>query len=277
MIKKNIKSILYSLLKSISSTSFGKYIHRTLIDEAMSRTISVSHNGVKLLFSAPNTLNEYRANSFSKKEPETLEWIDGFQENSVFWDIGANVGLYTCYAVKKKECQVIAFEPSVFNLELLARNIFSNKMTNLVTIIPLPLTDRTEPNTLNMTTTEWGGALSSFGQDYGQDGKDISRVFEFRTYGFQIDSLANWIGLPLPMYLKMDVDGIEHLILSGGTKVLSNVKSILIEINDDFAEQSEKCSRLLIAAGLTLIEKRHSEELEKTAMKNSFNQIWSRI
>jgi len=34
---------------------------------------------------------------------------------------------------------------------------------------------------------------------------------------------------------------------------------------------------LLIAAGLTLIEKRHSEELEKTAMKNSFNQIWSRI
>jgi len=48
----------------------------------------------------------------------------------------------------------------------------------------------------------------------------------------------------------------------------------LIEIDDDFIEQAEKCSELLTSSGLTLIEKRHSEELEKTTQ---YNQIWSRV
>ena len=57
-----------------------------------------------------------------------------------------------------------AFEPSVFNLELLARNIFGNDLVRQITIVPLPLSDTLAVNTLNMTSTEWGGALSSFGQ-----------------------------------------------------------------------------------------------------------------
>ena len=71
-----------------------------------------------------------RANTFSSKEPETLEWIDSMQKKSILWDVGANVGTYSCYAAKKMELQVFAFEPSVFNLSLLAQNIYMN---NLVT------------------------------------------------------------------------------------------------------------------------------------------------
>ena len=36
-----------------------------------------------------------------------------------------------------------------------------------------------------------------------------------------------------------------HFILKGGRDVLSNVKSILIEINDDFTKQSEDSARIL--------------------------------
>ena len=41
-----------------------------------------------------------------------------------------------------------------------------------------------------------------------------------------------------PDYIKIDVDGIEHLILEGASllKNLSNIE-ILIEINDNFIEQ----------------------------------------
>jgi FkbM family methyltransferase len=53
---------------------------------------------------------------------------------SVLWDIGANVGLYSCYAVKARDCRVFAFEPSVFNLELLARNIFLNGIADQATM-----------------------------------------------------------------------------------------------------------------------------------------------
>jgi len=73
---------------------------------------------------------------FATKEPETLEWIDRIPEKSVLWDIGANVGLYSCYAAKARGCRVFAFEPSVFNLEILARNIFLNQLTDQITIVP---------------------------------------------------------------------------------------------------------------------------------------------
>ena len=60
------------------------------------------------------------------KEPETLEWIDQFKgDKIVFWDIGANVGLYSIYAaLKHKDIQIISFEPSVNNLRVLSRNIY---------------------------------------------------------------------------------------------------------------------------------------------------------
>jgi len=271
--KKTIKKVIEWLLDKLSNTATGRFVHRSLIDKAMSKTANVNHNETSLVFSIPNTLNEYRVNSFSSKEPETLEWIDSFKEGSVFWDIGANVGLYTCYAAKKKDCLVISFEPSVFNLELLARNIFLNSATNAVTIVPLPLSDNNEANTLNMSTTEWGGALSTFGKSYGQDGKDLIEIFKFKTYGFKMDYLAEVMKLPLPKYIKIDVDGIEHLILKGGSKTLSTVDGVLIEIDDNFSEQEKKCSELLTSSGLELIEKRHGRGLEGTGQ---YNQIWKR-
>jgi hypothetical protein len=57
--------------------------------------------------------------NFFTKELETLEWNDRFHENAFFWGIGANVGLYSLYPAKAKSALVLAFEPSVFNPELL--------------------------------------------------------------------------------------------------------------------------------------------------------------
>ena len=74
----------------------------------------------------------------------------------------------------------------------------------------------------------------------------------------------------------MDVDGIEHFILQEGTEVLSKIKGILVEINDDFTEQAEQSKDALERAGLILIEKRHSEMFEGTKFSNLYNQIWVR-
>jgi hypothetical protein len=71
----------------------------------------------------------------------------------------------------------------------------------------------------------------------------------------------------------MDVDGIEHLILQGGTSVLSKVRGVLIEINDEFNQQSTDTHKYLSEAGLELFEKRHSEIFDETLV---FNQIWGR-
>ncbi len=78
MIKKHIKRLIDFCLNALSKTATGRYIHRHLIEQAMSKTRLVRHADVTLSFVVPNLLNEYRVDSFSSKEPETLEWIDGF-------------------------------------------------------------------------------------------------------------------------------------------------------------------------------------------------------
>ena len=238
----------------------------------------VKHKDVDFIFSTPNWLCEYRAKSFSEKEPETLAWIDTFSEGKIFWDIGANVGLYSIYAAKTRKCSVFSFEPSVFNLEFLARNIFLNDLSEKVCIVPLAIGDSVGVGTLNMSSTEWGGALSTFGKDYGYDGKTLNKKFLYSTLSITLDDVVSKFNIPMPSYIKIDVDGIEHLILSGGQSVLKNATSILVEIYPSFIEQSELSKKFLEDAGLILKETvidasfRSGDDISIA----TYNQIWIR-
>lgn len=276
LVRKVIARLANAATPLLRSTRIGQVIHQEMLDQMMCETQAVEHGGVHLTFCVPNRVNKFRIDTFSTKEPETLEWIDRIPMGATLWDIGANVGLYACYAAKTRGCQVIAFEPSVFNLELLARNIFANALTDKVMIIPLPLSNSLGVDKLNMTTTEWGGALSTFGHTYGHDGHELQRVFEFRTLGVTMADAVACLRLPAPDYIKMDVDGIEHLILRGGESILRNVRQVLIEVNDQFNEQADVCAACLRGAGLALVSKSHSQMFENSAFRSAFNQIWAR-
>ena len=93
-----------------------------------------------------------------------------------------------------------------------------------------------------------------------------------------MDQAVDILGLLTPDYIEMDVDGIEHFLLRGGSRVLKKIHGILVEINDDFTEQAEVSSKLLREAGLTLLEKLHSDLIEQYAIgfQNTYNQIWGR-
>jgi len=278
LIKSLIKKIASSLVVLLSSNFAGRYLYAQIISQTMNRSQRVQHLGMELIFAVPNALNQYRADTFATKEPETLEWIEHMPEKSVVWDIGANVGLYSCYCAKRRGCRVFAFEPSVFNLELLARNIYLNELTQYITIVPLPLSDSLAFSTLNMTSTDWGGALSTFDKGYGHDGKAIRKVFEFPTVGLSMVDAVRLLKIPVPDYIKMDVDGIEHLILKGGLDVLRQAREVLVEINDKFLEQSDAAARCLLEAGFSLKEKRHADYFDQDtgSGKHTYNQIWVR-
>lgn len=277
-IKKAIKTAIRSIVNVSSRTRVGQYFETLIVNSAMERIVAVSHEGMSLRFAAPNALCKWRYETFSSKEPETLEWIDNIPDGAVLWDIGANVGLYSIYAAKKRNCKIWAFEPSVFNLELLARNIYLNGLADRVCIVPIALSDKLGSSQMRMTSTEWGGALSTFGETFGWDGEAIRQVFEFKTMGLSMEDAAQILSIPQPDFIKMDVDGIEHIILSGGAVVLNNVKGVLIEINDAFHGQASQCQLLLTQAGLVLKEKRQSEMVSASTLgfQNAYNQIWVR-
>ena len=276
--KQAAKNIINAIIGIVGKTKVGRYWYTKIVNNAMSNAHEVRHDDVTMKFSVPNSLCQWRADSFSTKEPETLEWINTLPNKTILWDIGANIGLYSVYAAKKRNCQVWAFEPSVFNVEILARNIFINDLTKNICIVPMPLSDCLGSSQMRMVTTDWGGALSTFGKEFGWDGKAINQVFEFQTIGLSMEDAVTKMKVPTPDFIKMDVDGLEHFILKGGASVLASVKGVLIEVNDDFHEQAEQCNKLLKKAGLVLLDKRHSDLIANSTsgFHNSYNQIWAR-
>lgn len=96
------------------------------------------------------------------------------------------------------------------------------------------------------------------------------------TVGLLMDDAVDCLNIPLPDYIKMDVDGIEHLILKGGINTLKAAKGALIEINDKFIEQANDAAKHLENAGFTLKEKRHADYLDRiqSAAGHTYNQIW---
>ena len=122
-----------------------------------------------------------------------------------------------------------------------------------------------------------GRALSTSGEDYGWDGKRLTPIFEYQVVGFSGDDAARFLGLPQPDCIKIDVVGIEQMVLMGIKNLLERVRGVLVEVNDDFYEQAEQCNKILHEAGLIMQEKRHSEmfaSLESFGASKIWNQIW---
>ncbi len=119
--------------------------------------------------------------------------------------------------------------------------------------------------------------MSTFDQSYTHDGSMLKKVFEFRTIGLSMDEALALLRTAQPDYIKMDVDGIEHLILKGGAGVLRSIKGLLIEINDEFEKQAVDSARYLREAGLVLKSKRHAAMFDQSPYRNSYNQIWHRV
>ncbi len=237
----------------------------------------------KINFFIPNQLVEWRVDTFHTKEPETLDWIDTFDKSGdfIFWDIGANIGLYSIYnSLKHKKSQTISFEPSTSNLRVLSRNISINNLFDRIKIFTAPLT-KGENKFLIMKEGEFqeGGALNSFGENFDFEGKKFSSKMNYQIYGTNINYLIGNKILDIPDYIKIDVDGIEHLILEGGNKYLNNkkIKSLSIEINENFTEQHEKVIEIMKKNDFKILHKKHSEDLFKNDPYNKFIRTFNYI
>lgn len=247
-----------------------------LLQKSRNRIKRVNTEKGELVFFVSGRLSASRVETFFTKEPDTLAWIESFPENSIFWDVGANVGLYSCFAALLGH-KVVAVEPSAFNIELLAKNVSYNQGD--VIVVPLPLTNYQRISTMSFSNDALGGALAAYGVDYGWDGEPIDSKYSIKYLGVTIDQLVNTHGLPTPDFLKIDVDGIEHLILQGATNTLKGVRQILVEVNESFYQQKTGVIELLEASGFRLEARYQSEQIANSdgGFASCFNYLWTSI
>jgi len=119
-VKKQFGLLLYRLQKlaprsraRLQSDFTQKMIDSTLAVETPKGTLS---------FVLLGKTSGGRAMTVLTKQPATIEWIDSFQPGSVFWDIGASVGVFSVYAALATDTTIVAFEPAAVNYYLLSAN-----------------------------------------------------------------------------------------------------------------------------------------------------------
>ena len=288
MIKK-ISYILYSIIKFldnlfvlIAKKSFLVWFKEFLQNDSY-KSIQILNQ--KIIFFIPSEVIEWRINTYFTKEPETLDWIDNFDNSKkfTFWDIGANIGLYSIYAaLKHGNCDVVSFEPSTSNLRTLSRNISINNLDNKIKIFTNPLSNNTDEFS-EMRESQFieGGALNSFGENYNFEGKEFKSLMTYQLMGKSINSILDNKILEVPSYIKIDVDGIEHLILKGAEKYLNhnNLLSLSIEINEDFTKQFQEVLKIMKDSNFKVLYKKHNEEMFKQGVSsyaNTYNYVFVR-
>ncbi len=173
-------------------------------------------------------------------EPETNEWIKSFNKSDVFYDIGANIGFYSLLASKFMRSKTYSFEPDLMNARLLYENIIRNNVSDLVTLIPIALSNKNYCANLFLSTLSYGDALHNL------DSKNSiikgGSAGNINIPAFTLDSIVNQLEMKYPTKIKIDVDGIELKILQGASKVLDAANEILVEweLNSDTKEKITK-------------------------------------
>tara|TARA_B100000575_G_scaffold232152_1_gene193430 strand:+ start:2229 stop:3092 length:864 start_codon:yes stop_codon:yes gene_type:complete len=263
------------LLEKIFKRNFLDYF-KEFLEEKSYKIISI--NNKKVVFFTPNSITKWRVKTFFTKEPETLEWVDGFDDNEkiVFWDVGANIGLYSIYAALKfNNIDITAFEPSTSNLRILSRNISENNLSDKIKINQLPLTDKNN-KFLEMQESEFieGYSMNTFGENLDFEGNSFVSKNKYKILGTSMDYLIENKILEIPNYIKIDVDGIEHLILKGGRTFLKDkrIKSVQVEMNEIFKDQYEEVMNIMKISNFRLKHKEHNDEMEKSS---KFNKIYN--
>lgn len=278
-----IASAYTRLLTACLKRDFTSMLFSSITQKIDRRVSTIQHQNaagqhVTLKLFTPNAICKMRADTFSIKEPEILRWIDTYGDDQPFWDIGANVGLYALYFAKTKPGIVYAFEPSFFNLKQLAKNIAANDLSDRINILPIPLSDTSGFQSFKQGDVEEGSALSAFGVDYQFGGEKMRSSLDYTILGMTADKLVSsqWVS-GIPKLIKIDVDGIEHLILKGAVSILSApaCQSIFVEVDDNFEKQAAWIRDILTDCGFYLAEKVRSAHMQwLPPFDRVYHQIW---
>lgn len=154
-----------------------------------------------------------------------LGFADRFvHEDSVVWDIGANMGIFSFPAAfKAKRGFVLAIEPDPFNQLLLQRTRTHWQNADFkVAILPAAISHEVGTAVLKIPV-RGRSANSLMG---AVEGTQMGGVRETLTV---MTVTLDWLleRFPSPDFIKCDAEGAEAWILQGATNLLANVRPVI--------------------------------------------------
>ena len=151
--------------------------------------------------------------------------IRGLNDDDIVYDVGANVGMYTCFIVTHLHSgTVVAFEPVSKNAERLNENLELNGLD--AEIIQMVLSDTNGTIDISLTGEEAGEGEHAIATD------DDAETIEVETA--KGDSIIERRNLPTPTVVKIDVEGAELSVLRGLRETLrENCRLVYVEVHPE--------------------------------------------
>ena len=183
----------------------------------------------KIRLGVSSVLELWRGETYETKEPETLDWIDGFSPAEVFFDVGANIGLYSVYAAFTRGCKVLAFEPEGKNFARLMNNQILNALDGMRAFC-IAVGGSLRVDQLYVAGRASGDSQHNIGETNPHFPRECSVVQG--SLVMSLDDLCYSFNLPIPQHLKIDVDGLEEEIVSGAGRLLrdTRLRTVMVEI-----------------------------------------------
>lgn len=172
--------------------------------------------------------------------------LSDLEPDDVFFDVGANVGTYACFAAGRLDGgRVVAFEPEPANAARLEANADRNGLDVDVRRIALSDADGT-------AHLERAGTAPGAGEHALADGASDRTIEVAQRTG---DGLVEAGAVPVPTVVKIDVEGAELKVLEGLAETLARdaCRLVYCEVHPDrlraFGGDVDDLEALLTAAG----------------------------
>jgi FkbM family methyltransferase len=169
--------------------------------------------------------------------------------DEVFWDIGANLGLYSLVASRHGQAKVVSFEPHPMTYSLLNRQIQLNLRANIKSVNIALSNENAKVLFSNVDGSSTNSILL--------EGVNTERSIEIESRRGE-DLIVD--GETAPSVIKIDVEGFEWDVILGFGEQLKNVKICIVEVSRYETEIYEymKQSGFLGPFELDLIHKKYT-------------------
>ena len=158
--------------------------------------------------------------------------LSRISHGDVAWDVGANVGHWSMFlaAAVGGSGTVISFEPNPTSAERLRLNYVSNEF------------DGYQIETCGLSNESYAGKLN-IGTGGVNPRASMQRVFsDDSTVSLNLevaDDLVSASKVPTPNFVKIDVEGMEDMVVGGMTEILQDMrlKTVMCECNPELLEK----------------------------------------
>jgi FkbM family methyltransferase len=190
-------------------------------------------------------------------EARERRFLRGFlRPGDVFYDIGANVGLYSVLAATMvgSKGAVYCFEPNEASLHFLRRNMA--RVACRTGVFGVALSDGTEEELELSVPAQGFDAWATLGSINTLDAVVTKRRVQAST----LDAIQAQAGLAAPSAIKLDVEGWEARVLRGSASIWRSADPpmLMVELCDRASEgagsSSQELLRLVEGFGLEVFE-----------------------